>query len=64
MTPEIPQIMKEILGEIRSGAFAKEWDAEQKAGLPVYKQINELKFQHPIGEWDRKTREAFRRGGG
>ena len=60
MNPQIVQTMREVLEEIRSGAFAKEWEAEQKAGLPVFNQIRELRNQHPIAEWDRKTREAFR----
>ena len=60
MIPQIAQTMKENLEEIRSGAFAKEWEAEQKAGLPLFNQIKELRNQHPIAEWDRKTRKAFR----
>ena len=59
MIPQIPQIMQETLEEIQSGAFAKEWDAEQKAGLPNFKQLNKAKYQHPIAEWDRKTRKVF-----
>ena len=57
--PEMSQTMREVLDEIRSGAFAREWEAEQKAGLPVFNQIKELRSQHPIAEWERKTREAF-----
>ena len=60
MIPQIPQAMKEALEEIRSGAFAREWDAEQKAGLPVFNQIKEARAQHPIAEWERLTRRAFR----
>ena len=52
--------MKDVLEEIRSGAFAREWEAEQKAGLPVFNQIKELRDQHPIVKWERATREAFR----
>jgi len=62
MIPQIAQTMKENLEEIRSGAFAREWEAEQKAGLPLFNQIKELRNQHPIAEWDRKTRKAFRIG--
>jgi ketol-acid reductoisomerase len=60
MNPQISQTMQQVLEEIRSGAFAKEWEAEQKAGLPVFTQIKELRNDHPIAEWDRKTRNAFR----
>lgn len=62
MIPQIAQTMKENLEEIRSGAFAKEWEAEQRAGLPMFNQIKELRNQHPIAEWDHKTRKAFRIG--
>jgi ketol-acid reductoisomerase len=60
MNPQIAQSMRDVLEEIRSGAFAREWEAEQKAGLPVFQQIKEMRNQHPIAEWDRKTRKAFR----
>ncbi len=60
MIPQIAETMKDVLQEIRSGAFAREWDAEQKAGLPVFNQIKELRDQHPIVKWERATREAFR----
>lgn len=60
INPQISQTMQQVLEEIRSGAFAKEWEAEQKAGLPVFTQIKELRNDHPIAEWDRKTRDAFR----
>lgn len=62
MHPQIAESMKQVLEEIRSGAFAKEWEAEQKAGLPVFKQLREFRDQHPIAEWERKTRKAFRMG--
>ncbi len=60
MNPQTAQTMKDVLEEIRSGAFAREWEAEQKAGLPVFNQIKEARNLHPIAEWERKTREAFR----
>jgi len=59
MNPQTAQAMKDVLEEIRSGAFAREWEAEQKAGLPLFNQIKELRNQHPIAEWDRATRQAF-----
>jgi len=59
MNKQVSQTMQEVLEEIRSGAFAKEWEAEQKAGLPVFNQIKEMRNQHPIAEWERATRQAF-----
>jgi ketol-acid reductoisomerase len=40
--------MKQILAEIRSGAFAKEWIAENRAGRPKFNQLREAGRQHPI----------------
>jgi ketol-acid reductoisomerase len=60
MNPQVSQTMREIIEEIRSGAFAREWEAEQKAGLPVFNQIKEARDQHPIAEWERATRQAFK----
>ena len=60
MNPQIPGTMREVLEEIRSGAFAREWEAEQRAGLPVFNQIKEMRDQHPISEWEQATRQAFK----
>ena len=59
---DIARTMRENLEEIRSGAFAREWEAERQAGLPVFNQIRELRDQHPSAEWERATRRAFRIG--
>ena len=40
--------MRKILEEIRSGAFAEEWIAENKAGLPRYRALQEAGRQHPV----------------
>jgi ketol-acid reductoisomerase len=40
--------MKRILGEIRSGAFAAEWIAENRAGRPKFNHLREVGRQHPI----------------
>jgi ketol-acid reductoisomerase len=40
--------MKRILGEIRSGAFAQEWIAENRAGRPNFNRLREAGRQHPI----------------
>lgn len=54
--------LKEILEEIRSGAFAEEWEAERKGGLATFNQLRELRHLHPIAEWEKKTRTGFRMG--
>jgi ketol-acid reductoisomerase len=40
--------MKRILDEIRSGRFADEWIAENKAGRPRFNQLREEGRNHPI----------------
>jgi len=64
MNPQTAAAMKQALEAIRSGAFAREWEAEKEAGLPVFNQMRELRELHPIAAWDRQTREAFRLGTG
>ena len=54
--------MKKILGEIRSGEFAREWVAEDDAGRPNYRKWKEQGEHHPIEETGRaqfsKTRAS------
>ena len=57
---DLKERMKAILEEIRSGAFAREWQAEQAAGLPVFKAAKEMMKHHPMVEWERKAKRAFR----
>jgi ketol-acid reductoisomerase len=40
--------MKKILSEIRSGEFATEWVAENRAGRPRFNQLREAGREHPI----------------
>jgi ketol-acid reductoisomerase len=56
--------MRQVLEEIRSGAFVKEWESEKKEGLPNFTQLKEARELHPIAEWEKKTREAFRMDSG
>ena len=51
--------MKEILGEIRSGAFASEWVLENKAGSPRYKALLNQDLQHPIEEVGARLRSMM-----
>jgi ketol-acid reductoisomerase len=40
--------MQQILAEIQSGEFAREWILEGQAGLPVKKSLEKLESEHPI----------------
>ena len=48
------------LDDIRSGRFAAEWTAEQRAGLPLFNQMKALREHIPLAAWERQTRKAFR----
>src|SRR5882672_2428380 len=48
------------LEDIRSGRFAAEWTAEQRAGMPLYNQMKAMRDHIPLAEWERKARRAFR----
>jgi ketol-acid reductoisomerase len=40
--------MKEILKEIQSGQFAKEWAAEYASGLKEFRRLEQADLEHPI----------------
>ncbi len=48
--------MKEILGEIQSGDFAREWIAENKAGQENFKRMREEESHHQVEEEGKKLR--------
>jgi ketol-acid reductoisomerase len=51
--------MKKILADIQSGAFAKEWIDECKAGKPNFKRLYESDKNHPIEVVGRELRKMF-----
>jgi ketol-acid reductoisomerase len=60
MDVDLKPRLLEHLDEIRSGKFAREWDAEQKAGLPLFNQMKAMRDHVPLAEWERKARRVFR----
>ncbi|MGB4087555.1 ketol-acid reductoisomerase [Methanothrix sp.] len=44
------QEMLDILAEIQSGKFAREWILESQAGLPVKRSLEKMEAEHPIEE--------------
>jgi ketol-acid reductoisomerase len=46
--PSVKQRMKEILDDIQSGRFAKEWMLENAAGQPSFKALRRRAAEHPI----------------
>ena len=50
------EAMKEILGDIQSGAFAREWIAENRAGQENFQRMREEQAHHQIEEEGRELR--------
>ncbi|MCK7510523.1 MAG: hypothetical protein MZV70_45025 [Desulfobacterales bacterium] len=48
ITEETKYEMKEILDEIQSGAFAREWILECRANKPVFNALTKRGEEHPI----------------
>ncbi len=48
VTEQTRAAMREILAQIRSGAFAQEWVAEHAAGKPSFARLRERAAAHPI----------------
>ena len=48
ITPQTKDEMRKILGEIQSGAFAKEWIEENEAGRPNFDRLRDESAKHPI----------------
>ena len=40
--------MKDILGDIQNGTFARNWIAESEAGMPEFKRLMQADLDHPI----------------
>ena len=56
ITEETRETMQEILAEVQSGEFAREWILENKAGRPVFNAIRRQEKEHPIEEVGAKLR--------
>jgi len=53
------QAMKEILGEIQSGEFAREWIAENRAGQESFKRMREEQSNHRVEREGRELRSMM-----
>ena len=58
--PAVREAADAALEEIRSGAFAREWAAEQDAGLPALKRLHAEALAHPMHASEQKL-ETLRR---
>ncbi len=55
----VRQNMKKVLEEIQTGAFAKEWVLENKAGRPQYTKLLERDKNHPIEKVGEELRKQM-----
>ncbi|MBZ0274442.1 ketol-acid reductoisomerase [bacterium] len=56
ITDDTRATMKRLLADIQSGKFAKEWIAENEAGLPVYTKRLAEDAEHPVEQTGKKLR--------
>jgi ketol-acid reductoisomerase len=57
--PSVKEHMKDVLGDIQSGAFAKRFIADQDAGAPEFLALREKGAAHPIEATGRELRALF-----
>ena len=53
------EAMKAVLAEIQDGAFARNWIAENEAGMPEFKKRMQADLEHPIEEVGRQLRSRM-----
>jgi ketol-acid reductoisomerase len=53
--------MRELLEDIRSGAFAREWIAEMEAGEPRLRELRAQAADQPLEQVGRELRALMRR---
>jgi ketol-acid reductoisomerase len=56
---KVKENMRKVLKDIQSGAFAKEWIAENEEGLHRFKQLRKENTQHPVEEVGKQLRDMM-----
>ena len=56
ITEETREEMAQILEEIQTGEFAREWILENQAGRPVFDALRRIEAEHPIEDVGKKLR--------
>ncbi|MBI5810092.1 MAG: ketol-acid reductoisomerase [Deltaproteobacteria bacterium] len=59
ITDDTKMEMRRILGEIQSGAFAREWILENRANKPVFSALTKMGQDHPIEAVGAKLRDMM-----
>jgi len=57
--PEVKERMKQILKDIQSGAFAKEFIEENQKGRPNFDRLREQEKQHPVEQVGAQLRDMM-----
>jgi ketol-acid reductoisomerase len=57
--PDVEDAMRQVLGDIRSGVFAREWVLETRAGAPVLRALRRQQAEHPIEAVGARLREMM-----
>ena len=55
----VKEEMRQILAEIQSGSFAREWILENQAGRPVYNALKRMDTEHEIEIVGKKLRDMM-----
>jgi ketol-acid reductoisomerase len=59
ITEDTKRVMKQILSEVQSGEFAKEWILENQANRPSFNIMRKREAEHPIEEVGKKLRSMM-----
>jgi len=59
ITEETREEMRQILYEVQTGEFAKEWILENQARRPVFNALRKQELEHPIEEVGKKLRSMM-----
>jgi ketol-acid reductoisomerase len=59
ISDETRQAMKQVLGEIQSGDFAREWIAENRAGQENFKRMRAEQADHQIEREGKELRSMM-----
>jgi ketol-acid reductoisomerase len=57
--PESRQAMKQLLADVQSGSFAREWILENQAGKPAFNAMRNMDSEHPIEEVGERLRSMM-----
>ena len=53
------RVMKELLADIQSGAFAERWIADGNAGYPEFSRMREAECAHPLEAVGQRLRDRM-----